>query len=282
MDKDISIILLAYNSKEAIRLQIQSLEMQTFDHSRFELIVVDDGGSDGTDQLVREARPSYALQYLWRPDQPWGNPAARNLGTRFARGSVLLLNDDDTYLFPDALERHWYYHTSMSTPVSVMGLIGVCPAGKESCVMQSASAMYDVFEQARTYANNRTPCRPLDTMAINMMPKNYSVRREHLVRLGGYDESFCNHYGYDDTDMNYRLWKTGVKPIFAYDCMALHIDLYPRCTLNRDDRVNHEKLVACMHATDRGKYVRNRGPSHFVINPGDAERHRHYLWEPTQ
>src|ERR1700690_4104679 len=74
----------------------------------FEVIVVDDGSTDETEQFCRNFRPDYSFQYLRQLNA--GAGAARRRGVQHARGECLLLFNDDTISAPDLLAEHWKAH----------------------------------------------------------------------------------------------------------------------------------------------------------------------------
>ena len=91
----ISVILPAYNRAELIGDAIDSVLAQDFGH--FEVIVVDDGSTDGTDEVIRAySDPRVRLVGMGKNS---GSNAARNVGIRNARAPLLaFLDSDDRYL----------------------------------------------------------------------------------------------------------------------------------------------------------------------------------------
>ena len=75
----VSVVIPTYNRKGMLRETLNSLAQQTYPTDRFEIIVVDDGSTDGTDQIAVGAFP-FTLRYFWQTNQ--GDATARNLGSR--------------------------------------------------------------------------------------------------------------------------------------------------------------------------------------------------------
>ena len=93
-----SVIVPAYNEAANIAATVRSLVAS--DYPRLEVIVVDDGSTDGTAAIVESLRlPDVRL--VRRPNA--GKPAALNTGIRLARGDLLVLVDGDTVFEPDAI-----------------------------------------------------------------------------------------------------------------------------------------------------------------------------------
>ncbi len=91
----VSVIIPTYNSKERLRQLLESLRCQTF--ANMEIIVIDDGGFDGTDELVQNMRECDArISYYWQENS--GVSVARNTGLDISRGDIVMFSDaDDTF-----------------------------------------------------------------------------------------------------------------------------------------------------------------------------------------
>jgi len=98
----ISVIIPVYNHADELMETLVSLERQT--ERRFEVIVVDDGSTDGVGERLKDIRPSFPFQSV-RFDQNRGADAARNEGFRRSTGSFLLFLDADIVLEPHALKK---------------------------------------------------------------------------------------------------------------------------------------------------------------------------------
>ncbi len=95
-----SIILPTYNRAGLLRRAVESVLEQTF--RDFELIVVDDGSTDDTPQIMEEYRLS--LRYLRQENR--GVSAARNLGIAHSSSPRVAFLDSDDYWLPGKLEAH--------------------------------------------------------------------------------------------------------------------------------------------------------------------------------
>lgn len=100
----ISIIVATHRGADRIGSLLKSLTRQSLSFSEFEVIVIENGEVDATEQLVRAASlgyPSLRLRYFWSPVPSAG--AARNLGIQLAQRSFITFVDDDDALEPDFL-----------------------------------------------------------------------------------------------------------------------------------------------------------------------------------
>ena len=94
-----SVIVPAYNAGKTISDCLGALTRQSVDEAEYEIIVVDDGSRDNTAKIVQ----TLPVRYLHQPNK--GPAAARNHGSREARGTIILFTDSDCVPAPDWLEK---------------------------------------------------------------------------------------------------------------------------------------------------------------------------------
>lgn len=104
MDKPmISVVIPTYNRASLLKRAINSVLSQTFQN--FELIIVDDGSTDNTKELVNAfIQKDSRIKYIWRENS--GGPSKpRNLGIRNSRGKYISVLDSDDEILPEKLEK---------------------------------------------------------------------------------------------------------------------------------------------------------------------------------
>jgi glycosyltransferase involved in cell wall biosynthesis len=179
MKPRISVVLATYNRAEFLAPAIESVFAQTSPH--LEIVVVDDGSTDGTRVLLE--RLTGRVTPIFLPHT--GNPASRlNTGIRASRGALVAFLDSDDLWLPDKLERQ-------------LALLDADPRyGFSYC---NGRLLYpDGRQSAPALAPRQIVAGSvLGTMLRNMCihPSTVLVRREWLERLGGLDES--RPVGYD-------------------------------------------------------------------------------------
>ena len=99
----ISVVIPAYNQAEFLNASIESVLEQSY--PTVELLVVNDGSTDGTSQLLRQYEPLKNVRIINQENQ--GLSAARNRGIRAAQGSYIALLDSDDLMRPDRLEKQY-------------------------------------------------------------------------------------------------------------------------------------------------------------------------------
>ena len=93
-----------YNRKAFIAEAIQSVQGQTYEC--WELVVVDDGSTDGSQEVVRQlASQDNRIKLLLRDREPKGAPSCRNIGAKAAAGDYIIFLDSDDLLAPWCLEQ---------------------------------------------------------------------------------------------------------------------------------------------------------------------------------
>ncbi|WP_375341514.1 glycosyltransferase family 2 protein [Planktothricoides raciborskii] len=94
---EVSVIIPAYNGSRYIQQAIESVFTQTYPN--WELIIVDDGSTDNTQQVVQQY--GQKLRYFYQENQ--GVAAARNRGILEAQGELIAFLDQDDWFLPDKL-----------------------------------------------------------------------------------------------------------------------------------------------------------------------------------
>ena len=97
----VSVITPLYNNKRYISQTIESVIAQT--HAEWEMIIVDDGSTDGSDEIVRRYTAADKRITLLT-QQHKGSASARNNGLRHAKGRYIALLDSDDIWDPEFLE----------------------------------------------------------------------------------------------------------------------------------------------------------------------------------
>lgn len=173
----VSIILPTYDRAWCVARSIRSVLCQTYED--FELIVVDDGSTDGTAEVVTgfaDAR----IRYL-RRERNRGAGAARNLGARHANGRLLAFQDSDDEWLPTKLERH----------------VQVLEASRPEVVLVYSDMQRVYRDGGRRYHHSPTlvPGVLLDPLTrfyqvCRLGIQSTVIRRESFEAVGGFDEAF--------------------------------------------------------------------------------------------
>jgi len=96
-----SIIVPTYNRKRMLYGCLKSLVNQDYPKNDYEIIVIDDGSTDGTEQIIKSLIKDYKNLRYFKIDHS-GQAAARNIGLRRTKGKFIAFTDDDC-----VVEKNW-------------------------------------------------------------------------------------------------------------------------------------------------------------------------------
>jgi len=102
MDTRVSVIIPAYNAGQYVERSLASIEAQT--RKPNEVIVIDDGSTDGTGNLVKQFSGKSGLRIVFGQQENKGPGAARNRGIKSSSGDIIVFLDADDTIYPDFLE----------------------------------------------------------------------------------------------------------------------------------------------------------------------------------
>lgn len=218
----VSVVLPCYNAGPALGRCLAALRRQDLRGHTLEVVVVDDGSADGTDALAGDFASRLPLVYVHKPRSPAsGRSAARNTGIGRATGDLVLMIDPDHVFAPDFVARHVRHHERRPDLV-VLGprhrLDATAPTPEEFLRDWSFAAFPppDSVRDIRRFVLERLgqELGDLATRWHYAFSCNLSVRREHLLAAGGFDEGFTG-WGLEDSELGYRLHRRGLG--FAYE-----------------------------------------------------------------
>lgn len=110
-----SVVIPTYNRADLLRETLDSIFAQSF--TDYEVIVVDDGSTDGTESVIQ----SYGDRIRFLRQQNLGPGAARNLGLRHSTGHYVAFLDSDDLWFPGSLETYRQVIEKTGQPAFVAG-----------------------------------------------------------------------------------------------------------------------------------------------------------------
>jgi glycosyltransferase involved in cell wall biosynthesis len=188
----VSVIIPAYNYGHFVGESVRSVLNQTF--TDFELIVVDDGSTDDTAQII-SAFNDHRIRYIYQKHQGVG--AAQNCGIMNAKGEyITILGSDDIYL-PDNLDIKVKYldsHASVGLVCSDAYVFDNNTGAILGRFWRDPKVSHFWVDPERAA---REPLRELLYRGCFIMPQATMVRREVFKDIGYFDESLPTHEDWD-------------------------------------------------------------------------------------
>ncbi len=145
MPPTVSVCIPTYNRKDYLKETLDSCFAQTY--KDYEVVIVDDGSTDGTEDMLKDAR--YDVRYYWA--EHIGQAAARNKLIELAQGEYITFLDSDDLLFPNAVQKLMDVIDSYSPEVVAYGShIGIDENGNRLRTKQrrlpSGNIVINLFE----------------------------------------------------------------------------------------------------------------------------------------
>jgi len=206
----ISVVIPTYNRVARLREVLTALEKQEYPSDAYEVIVISDGSTDGTDAYLEALRSKMRLQWFSQANR--GPAAARNEGIRRAHGEFIVFIDDDVVPVPQLLGEHARSHQEAGKDVVVLGPL-LTPEGFEM-------TPWVRWEQEMLMKQYRAMLRgDWSATARQFYTGNASLRRSHIVAAGGFDEAFRRA---EDVELAYRLADNGLDFVFNVQAVGMH------------------------------------------------------------
>ena len=222
----VSVVIPVYNGDRYLAEAITSVLDQTY--KNFELIVVDDGSTDGSAEIAKSYKQ--AVLYTFQPNG--GLSKARNTGLALARGKYIAFLDHDDLWLPHKLARQVTYLDSHPD-------VGV------------------VYSQCHMVREGHVPApvyrEPVGGDPLSIITAGYGLqmsvpmfRKSVFEKAGGFDEAFLSARGYEDIDMTIRL-----SEVTAFAYIPEVLVLYRLHESNLSDSPEKSQL----HVHNRGIYL---------------------------
>ncbi|HEY2158936.1 MAG TPA: glycosyltransferase, partial [Isosphaeraceae bacterium] len=238
----ISVVVCSYNG--AATLDECLLSLSALDYPDYEVIVVDDGSTDATPEIVEQY-----LQVTYHRQENRGLSAARNVGAGLATGEIVAYTDSDCVADPD-----WLYYLALAMRdqgVDAIGGPNITPPTDgwvARCVAVSPGGASHVM---------------LDDRRAEHVPGcNMAFRRDRLRELGGFDPQF--RQAGDDVDLCWRWLDAGLEIGYAPAAQVWH----------------HRRVSASAYLKQQKGYGRSEGLLYFK-HPGRFTAMAYSLWRGT-
>jgi cellulose synthase/poly-beta-1,6-N-acetylglucosamine synthase-like glycosyltransferase len=184
----ISVIIPTYNAEKTIGKCLRALLKQNYPKRKYEIIVVDDGSTDKTEQVVKKFRSVKFFKQKHR-----GPAAARNTGAKFSKGNIILFTDSDCVPSKD-----WIKH--MVEPFKDRNVAGV--SGTYKTLNKNSLLARFIGYDIKFKHEYMKKMKAIDF--VGTFSAGY--RKSVFQKEGGFDTSFPIASG-EDPELSYRIAK---------------------------------------------------------------------------
>ena len=206
----VSVIVPTHNDGVTLERCVRSVQAQ--DWENIELLVIDDGSTDGTAQLLESLRSSCPVLRTFALPSKSGAAAARNVGFREARGEIIALIDGDMWAPPNWVST--LIAPLLSQEAEVTGGPDLVPPDSplvSRCIGYSMDSLL-----------TNAGLRKGDTRLVKYLPGtgNMAITRASLQQAGSFDVSF--HDTGEDKEWLHRVRESGARCLYLPEALNWH------------------------------------------------------------
>lgn len=208
----LTVVIPTRNRRSILIETLSRLERQAGD-ATFEVIVIDDGSTDGSREAARGAGAALALDLVLLEQDRAGASAARNRALGVARAPVCLFMNDDSWPRPDLVARHAAFHAREPAPTAaLLGSITLPAQPPPTPFMRWLADLHFGYDGIRD---------PKHAGGARFFTANVSAKASFLREAGGFDESFPAA-GHEDIDLGLRLEQRGMRLVYDPAAVVEH------------------------------------------------------------
>lgn len=215
---EVSVIIPTFNRKKTLELVLSSLERQTITLNQFEVIVSDDGSTDGTQNYLIQYAHKTLINFQYVLAKTNGGPAkARNAALDLAKGAVIVIIGDDIEVDEYFVKQHFQWHCMHPNEGdSLLGRVTWSEAIDPSNFMRwlESGGRHFFFRYADFISGLSTDCQ-------NFYTCNVSVKRSLLFKTDLFDESFP-YASHEDLELGERLRLQGMTLYYEKSICGYH------------------------------------------------------------
>ncbi|HOW34792.1 MAG TPA: glycosyltransferase [Candidatus Omnitrophota bacterium] len=202
LEKNISIVIPAFNCEKTIAQNLTAILGQSLAEKILEIIVIDDGSTDGTFSVVESFKGVRCVR-----QKNAGPASARNRGAAESKGAIIFFTDSDCIPEKDWLEKSLLHFDDPKVAV-VAGSYGI--ANEENLLARC------IYREIIFRHNVRMPKFPKSFGSYN-----FGIRRNVFSEVGGFNERYRYASG-EDNDLSYKILKKGYKICFEKESLVRH------------------------------------------------------------
>lgn len=216
----ISAIISTYNRERFLPKLFDSISNQNLDHSKFEILVVDNNSPGNTKSLALDFKENSLFDVHYFLEEQQGLSYARNRGIKEAQGDIIVFVDDDAVLDKNYFER-LYFHFDNDTNYMAIGskilleYEGSTPPAWENKYLNSLHAFFDMGSKKKPFKKTKYP-----------IGTNMSFRKEVFEQIGNFNVKLgrvkSGLAGGEEKDIFMRMYDNNMKVLYVPDAIVHH------------------------------------------------------------
>ena len=245
----VSVIISFYERLQYLRCCLDSLRFSSKDFD--EVVVTDDGSSESTVNSLKKmiSKYDFPIKHVWQPNKGFRAAAARNNGMRHASGDYLIFFDSDCLILPNTIKSH--LQAAMRRRF-VAGDRKLLSEEQSLKVLNSTiskhllETLYGELPEKPIVKEHRRYIKRTILLRLGLagprkqsLGGHFSIHREDIEYVNGYDENFVG-WGGEDMDLGVRLVKAGIY------CRSI---------------IPHARILHIWHPTELGDKHWTEGPN---------------------
>lgn len=213
MKPEISICISTWCRKELLKEMLLKLENQTIEKNRYEIIICDSYSKDGTKEMIEELKKKYQnIKYINNDKNILATK--RNIGIDAANSNLIVFMDDDVIPEKSFIEAHIKAHKGKKNVV-------YCGNIKFPIEWIEKSNYYK-------YRNEIHKNEKKNELKFNrIVVMNMSFKKDEFLEKVGYVSEEFIGYGGEDTELGWRISKSGLKMLFLEEALGWHYEKSP-------------------------------------------------------
>lgn len=256
-----SVVISSYNAEKRLQLTLPAYNYQTFPNDEFEIIVVDDGSTDKTLDVISTLELDFPYKIVSLSTNE-GRASARNHGIKAASGHIIIFSDSDMLPEKNFIRKHVSHHKNTentflcgafwnevyteSFPGSPQNNLRKLQRMDENYMSFLTSSnekklqlLYEKDNLSK-YSSQKTFARFYEGLLnkigtdfnsfmfpwLYFIVMNVSVEKKYLEKVGYFDENFIG-WGGEDEELGYRLYHIGLKGVVDVHLCNFHQE-HPR------------------------------------------------------
>lgn len=272
MNNKVSILITTFNRANQLNNSLQRMTQLTLAD---QYLIIDDGSSDNTKDIVSSYNDKLPIKYIYNNNPVWSICSfARNIGIKNAIGDIIITSEPELLFVTDIVKQMLQEHTMYPNELVSAGTVyhaqekAVFNPGflTDPVTALKGEIVQDYQIQPRSY-------HPAGYCKTKNMQATFTAlyEKEWLMKLGGWDEAFPGSYGFDDIELATRLRLSGINQHICAKMEVIH-QFHPHLPPHiqgpmvaaNDEYMKSKRLDTVTDRTDE-KLIANKGKEWGII-----------------